>query len=64
MPEVVKINKISEPIIKATILLPDDYLGAVMKLCTEEKRDSEGFNICKSKKSNDCLLSSFSRGGF
>ena len=32
MPEVVNINKISEPIIKATILLPDEYLGAVMQL--------------------------------
>ena len=37
MPEVVKINKISDLIIKATILLPDDYLGAVMKLCTERR---------------------------
>ena len=37
MPEVVKINKISEPIIKATILLPDEYLGAVMQLCTERR---------------------------
>ena len=37
MPEVVKINKISEPIIKATILLPDEYLGPVMQLCTERR---------------------------
>ncbi len=37
MPEVVNINKISEPIIKATILLPDEYLGAVMQLCTERR---------------------------
>ena len=47
MPEVVKINKISEPIIKATILLPDDYLGAVMQLMHRKKRDSERFNICR-----------------
>ena len=37
MPDVVKIHKISEPIIKATILLPDEYLGAVMQLCTERR---------------------------
>ena len=37
MPDVVKINKISEPIIKATILLPDEYLGSVMQLCTERR---------------------------
>ena len=37
MPDVVKIHKISEPIIKATILLPDEYLGAVIQLCTERR---------------------------
>ena len=37
MPDVVKIQSISEPIIEATILLPDDYLGSVMKLCTERR---------------------------
>ena len=37
MPDVVKIQSISEPIIEATILLPDDYLGPVMKLCTERR---------------------------
>ena len=35
MPDVVKINSISEPIITATILLPDQYLGAVIQLCTD-----------------------------
>ncbi len=37
MPDVVKIQSISEPIIEATILLPDDYLGPVMKLCTDRR---------------------------
>ena len=37
MPDVVKINKIFEPIIKATILLPDEYLGPVIQLCTERR---------------------------
>ena len=37
MPDPVKIDMIEEPWIKATILCPDDYLGAVLKLC-EEKR--------------------------
>jgi len=37
MPDPVKIDKIEEPWIKATILCPDDYLGQVLKLC-EEKR--------------------------
>jgi len=37
MPDPVKIDRIEEPWIKATILCPDDHLGAVLKLC-EEKR--------------------------
>jgi len=37
LPEVVKINKIFEPFIEATIFLPDEYLGPVIKLCTERR---------------------------
>ena len=37
LPDVVKIFNISEPYIKATILSPDQYLGAVMKLCNERR---------------------------
>ena len=37
MPDVVKIDKISEPIIKATILLPDEYLGPVIQLAQREE---------------------------
>ncbi|RXF75603.1 translation elongation factor 4 [Hansschlegelia zhihuaiae] len=37
MPDVVKIEEISEPWIRATILTPDDYLGAVLKLCQDRR---------------------------
>ncbi|GHF16532.1 elongation factor 4 [Kordiimonas sediminis] len=37
MPDVVKINYIEEPWIDSTILVPDEHLGAVLKLC-EDKR--------------------------
>ncbi len=37
MPDVVKISEIQEPWIRATILTPDDYLGAVLKLCQERR---------------------------
>ncbi len=37
MPDVVKIAKIEEPMVKATILVPDDYLGSVLKLCEERR---------------------------
>jgi GTP-binding protein LepA len=36
-PEVTKIKSIEEPWIKATIMVPDDYLGAVLTLCTEKR---------------------------
>ena len=37
MPEVTRIDHIEEPWIKATIMTPDDYLGAVLTLCTERR---------------------------
>jgi GTP-binding protein LepA len=37
MPDPVKLKTIEEPWIKATILVPDDYLGAVLKLCEERR---------------------------
>ena len=37
MPDVVKIREIHEPWIEATILTPDDYLGAVLKLCQDRR---------------------------
>jgi GTP-binding protein LepA len=40
MPDVTRIAFIEEPWIKATILVPDDYLGAVLKLC-EDRRGTQ-----------------------
>ena len=37
MPDVVKIAEIHEPWIKATILTPDEYLGAILKLCQQRR---------------------------
>ena len=37
MPDVVKIDRIEEPWIEATILVPDDHLGAVLKLCQDRR---------------------------
>jgi len=37
MPEVTKIVEIKEPWIKATIMTPDEYLGAVLKLCQDKR---------------------------
>lgn len=37
MPDVVKIDTIEEPWIKATILVPDEYLGGLLKLCQDRR---------------------------
>jgi GTP-binding protein LepA len=37
LPDPVKIDTISEPWIKATILTPDEYLGGVIKLCQDRR---------------------------
>ncbi|MEP3116200.1 translation elongation factor 4 [Nisaea sp.] len=37
MPDVMKIENIEEPWIKATIMVPDEYLGPVLSLCTERR---------------------------
>ncbi len=37
MPDVMKIETIEEPWIRATILTPDEYLGSVLKLCQDRR---------------------------
>ena len=37
MPDVVKISTIEEPWIKATILVPDEYVGGLLQLCQDRR---------------------------
>ena len=37
MPDPVKIDSIEEPWIKATIIVPDEYLGSVLELCISKR---------------------------
>jgi GTP-binding protein LepA len=37
MPDPIRIEHIEEPWIKATILLPDEYLGGILQLCTDRR---------------------------
>jgi GTP-binding protein LepA len=37
MPDVVKIDTMEEPWIKATIYTPDEYLGSILKLCQDRR---------------------------
>ena len=36
-PDVIKIARVQEPWIKATVMVPDEYLGAVLKLCEDRR---------------------------
>ncbi len=43
-PDPITIKKIEEPYIKATIIIPDRYMGAVMKLCLERRGNNTGYH--------------------
>jgi GTP-binding protein LepA len=41
MPDPSTIKSIEEPMVRATIMVPDEYLGAILKLCTERRGEQE-----------------------
>lgn len=41
MPDVTSIKMIEEPMVRATIMVPDEYLGSILKLCTERRGEQE-----------------------
>jgi GTP-binding protein LepA len=49
MPEVVKIASMDEPWIKATILVPDEYLGSILKLCEERRGEQQTLTYAGSR---------------
>ncbi|RKQ69584.1 GTP-binding protein LepA [Litorimonas taeanensis] len=44
MPDVMQIENIEEPWIKATIMTPDDYLGGILKLCQDRRGVQTGLS--------------------
>jgi GTP-binding protein LepA len=49
MPDPVKVEHISEPWIKATIFTPDEYLGAVIKLCQDRRGEQRELSYVGSR---------------
>ncbi|AHD08757.1 translation elongation factor 4 [Phaeobacter gallaeciensis] len=49
MPDMSKVDHIEEPRIKATILVPDDYLGDVLKLCQDRRGIQEDLTYAGSR---------------
>src|SRR5690606_35737628 len=44
MPDPQKIDRIEEPYVKATIMVPNDYVGAVMELCQKKRGNFSGMD--------------------
>jgi GTP-binding protein LepA len=44
MPDVMKIDEIAEPWIRATIMTPDEYLGGILKLCQDRRGEQVDLN--------------------
>mgnify|MGYP002623660750 FL=1 len=44
LPPVTEIKSIEEPIVKATVIVPSDYIGAVMELCREKRGTYKGMD--------------------
>jgi GTP-binding protein LepA len=49
LPDVVRIDTIAEPWIRATIFTPDDYLGAVIKLCQDRRGEQKELSYVGSR---------------
>jgi GTP-binding protein LepA len=49
MPDQVRIDHIEEPWIKATILVPDEFLGSVLKLCEDRRGIQENLTYAGSR---------------
>ena len=49
MPDVVRIDSIAEPWIRATIFTPDEYLGAVIKLCQDRRGEQKELSYVGSR---------------
>ena len=44
MPDVTRIESIEEPWVRATIMMPDKYMGGIMSLCTERRGVQENIS--------------------
>lgn len=49
-PEVVKIKEVREPMIKATIITPKEYIGNILKLCQERRGEQQDMNYLDEKR--------------
>ena len=53
MPDPTHIDQIEEPWIKATILVPDEYLGSILKLCQDRRGGQIEPDLCRQPRHGD-----------
>lgn len=44
LPDVTTIEKIEEPVVRAEIILPSEYIGSIMELCQQRRGEYEGMD--------------------
>lgn len=44
MPDITKIESIEEPWVRATIMMPDKYMGGIMQLCADRRGEQENIS--------------------
>ena len=49
MPDPARIASMDEPLVRATIMTPDEYLGAILKLCTDRRGVQENLTYVGSR---------------
>lgn len=49
MPDLSTVRSIEEPLVRATILVPDEYLGSVLKLCNDRRGEQEELTYAGSR---------------
>ncbi len=50
MPDPAKIGSVREPYIRASILAPKEYIGAIMELCQERRGEHQGMHFLSSER--------------
>lgn len=52
MPDATRIDRIEEPFVKAQIMVPDAYIGAVMELCQAKRGIYQGMDVIDTGRNN------------
>jgi GTP-binding protein LepA len=60
-PDPTVIERVEEPFVRATIIAPKDYVGAVMELSQEKRGEYENMTFVDESRVYDSLFAAFKR---